>query len=173
MISPTGPNPDRRRAGGFTLLELIAVLVLISTVLALAAPSLRGFVRGRQTSDAAAQVLALTHYARSQAAAQGRVYRLNIDVDAGVYWLTAAEGGAFVELRTAHGRRFVLPAGVSVRVEADASDESPIYVQFYPNGRCDLAVIQLTGARGENYQVACPSASERFVIVRPEEDERL
>ena len=39
MTSATGPSPDRRPAGGFTLLELIAVLVLISTVLAIAAPS--------------------------------------------------------------------------------------------------------------------------------------
>jgi len=174
MISTTGPDLDRcRRGGGFTLLELIAVLVLISTVLAIAAPSLRGFVRGRQTADAAAQMLALTHYARSQAAAQGRTYRLNVDIDAGVYWLTAAEGGAFVELRTSYGRSFELPSGVAVIVEADGDDELLSYVQFYPDGRCDAAVIQLEGQQGECYQIVNPSASERFEIVKPEEDERL
>ena len=35
MTSTTGPSSDRRRLGAFTLLELIAVLVLISTVLAI------------------------------------------------------------------------------------------------------------------------------------------
>ena len=91
MTSPTGPS-DRRATGAFTLLELIAVLVLISAVLAIAAPSLRGFVRGRQTAEAAAQMLSLTHLARSRAASQGCIHRLNVDTEtgAGVEELRAA-----------------------------------------------------------------------------------
>lgn len=71
MTLTTGPPGDRGARGAFTLLELIAVLVLISTVLAAAAPSLRGFVRGRRTAEAAAKVLSLTHLGRSRAVSWG------------------------------------------------------------------------------------------------------
>ena len=172
MISTTGPSPDRSRAGGFTLLELIAVLVLISTVLAIAAPSLRGFVHGRQTADTDARILSLTHLARSRAATVGAVHRLNVDSQTGTYWLTMQRQGAFVEIDGGHGRRYRLPAGAAAALDVPADEESISYVQFYPNGRCDPATIRLTGARGETLQVTCPSAGRRFRIVSPAEDER-
>lgn len=173
MTSTTGPNADRRPAGAFTLLELIAVLVLISTVLAAAAPSLRRFARGRQTADAAARMLSLTHLARSQAATRGCVHRLNLDAETGTYWLTVQQAGAFVEIEADQGRLYRLPIGVSIRVASPSADEELSYVQFYPDGRCDPVTIQVTGAQGEILDVTCRSPSERFRIVSPAEDERL
>ena len=165
MTSTTGLSPDRRAAGAFTLLELIAVLVLISTVLAIAAPSLRGFVHGRQTADAAAQILALTHLARSRAASGGCVHRLNVDSEAGTYWLTMQRAGAFVEIGRGHGRLYRVPKGASIAVDTLLDDGSVSYVQFYPDGRCDPATVELTGGRGDVLQVTCPSASQRFRIL--------
>src|SRR3972149_3661562 len=74
-------NMQSERSVGFTLLELILVMVILSTVLAMAAPSLRGFFASRQIQDAAAQILALTQFARSQAVSEGTTYRLNFDPD--------------------------------------------------------------------------------------------
>ncbi|MHC4330298.1 MAG: pilus assembly FimT family protein, partial [Planctomycetota bacterium] len=99
----------RGRSGGFTLLELILVMVILSTVLAMAAPSLRGFFASRQTHDTAAQILALTQLARSQAISGGVVYRLNFDTRQRTYWLTAQQAGAFEELRMGLGQVFTLP----------------------------------------------------------------
>jgi Tfp pilus assembly protein FimT len=147
--------------------------VLISTILAIAAPSLRGFVHGRQAADAAAQILALTHLARSQAAAGGCVHRLNFDIEEGTYWLTAQRGGAFVEIDSGLGRTYRLPVGVSVKLEEEsAEEESPAYIQFYPDGRCDSTTIELTGADGEVLQITCPSATERFRVLTESEVER-
>jgi prepilin-type N-terminal cleavage/methylation domain-containing protein len=173
MTSTTGPSLDRRASGGFTLLELIAVLVLISTLLAIAAPSLRGFARGRRTADSAARILSLTHLARSRAASWGCVHRLNVDAETGTYWLTVQQAGAFVEIETDQGRRYRLPVGVSISLDVPSAAESPSYVQFYPDGRCDPAVIQLADAEGQILHVTSPSPSERFRIVSAAEDERL
>ena len=164
MTSTTGPK-NRRGAGGFTLLELIVVLVLVSVVLALAAPSLRRFARGRKTSDTAAHLLALTHLARSQAVAQARLYRLNVDPEAGTYWLTAQDAGAFVTLQSDYGRVFRFPDDVTVTVEADEPFDDTPYVQFYPDGRSDSAVIELQDLERRAFQITCPSACERFRIV--------
>ena len=46
------------------MLELILVLIIMCTVLAMAAPSLRGFFSSRKIADVAEQILALTHYAK-------------------------------------------------------------------------------------------------------------
>ena len=175
MTSATGPRTDRAPRGGFTLLELIAVLVLLSTVLAIAAPSLRGFARGRQTSDTAARMLALTRLAHSRAASWGCPHRLNFDQNAGEYWLTMQQGGAFVELDDDAGRRYTLPVGVSMELDllSVSGRGAELYVEFHPDGRCDAAIIQLTGGQGEVYQITCPSPSEPFRIIRPEEKDRL
>jgi type II secretion system protein H len=77
------------RFKGFTLLELIVVMVILATVLALAGPSLRGFFGSRQLPDTAAQILALTQFARSQAISEGIIYRLNFNTSKREYWLTA------------------------------------------------------------------------------------
>src|SRR3954468_14738547 len=94
----------RSEPRGFTLLELILVLVIMSIALAMAAPSLKGWSRGGKLRDAGEQFLALTRYALAQSAAESRVYRLNVDVQGGRYWLTAADGAAFANLGNEFGR---------------------------------------------------------------------
>ena len=185
MTWTTGQNADRaehrdapgagcgRPRRGFTLLELIVVLALVSMLLGLAAPSLRGFFASRQTADAAAQMLALTQLAGSRAAARGDVYRLNIDLETNTYWLTVQEEGEFVDLGSEFGRHFRFPEGTTVRVEMLSGGEPIPYVDFYPTGRTEEAVIELTGRQGEVYQVVCESATEAFRILSPSEDSSL
>ena len=173
MTSTTGPSSNRPPHGGFTLLELIAVLVLISTVLAIAAPSLRGFVHGRQTANVAARMLSLTHLARSRAVCRGAVHRLNIDTEAGTYWLTVQEAGAFVEIEGGYGRRHSLPMGLSVELDSLTAEEPEPYIQFYPDGRCDPATVELTDSEGDVLHVTCTTPSERFRVVTPARSARL
>lgn len=166
------PAAQTSHTRGFTLLELIIVLVLISAVLALAAPSLRRFTRARETTDAASHLLALTHLARSQAVAQAHVWRLNIDPQTATYWLTVQRAGPFVEPQTEYGRLFRFPDGVSVTVEADGAADGTPYVQFYPDGRSDPATIDLTDPDGRAIRLACPSVSERFRIATLSDEAR-
>jgi type II secretion system protein H len=173
MTSTTGPNADPRRRDGFTLLELIVVLVLISTVMALASPSLRRFVRGRSTGDAASHMLALTYLARSEAATGAQVWRLNLDPETGTYWLTAQTEGAFTAPLREYGRVFHLPEGVTVETDAERDSNEPPYVQFYPDGRSDAVIIELTDPEGKVLRLASPSATERFRITAIDEGERL
>jgi len=174
----TGPNANRFRlartlngnrpvAGWFTLLELVLVMVIICTVLAMAAPSLRGFFASRQTADAAAQIVALTRLARSRAVAEGRPYRLNFDPQAGTYWLTAQEGGTFQRPRCEFGRVFSLPEGTVVSWEEPHDAACCAYIQFYPSGRTEANTIRLTGRQGEVVEITCPSPTELYRVVVP------
>ena len=169
----TGRNAEwsacRRSCGGFTLLELVLVMVVTCTVLAMAAPSLRGFFSSRKVKDAAAEMVALTQLARSLAASEGRVYRLNLDPSEGTYWLTAQRQGTYERARGEFGRVFRLPDGTRATWQTPALGDVTGHVQFYPNGTTDPVVIRLKGPQGEVADVVCPSAAEPFEVrIAPE-----
>src|ERR1051325_1837454 len=60
-----------RPAPGFTLVELILVMALLATLMALAAPSLSRSMRQRNLSQEATRFVALTESARDEAVSQG------------------------------------------------------------------------------------------------------
>jgi type II secretory pathway pseudopilin PulG len=149
----------------------VLVMMIICTMLALAAPSLRGFFASRQTADAAAQVLSLVQFARAQAIAEGRTYRLNLDDSEHAYWLTAQTGGRFESPETEFGRRFLLPAGTIAAWEEPADAATRGWIALYPDGRAEAAILRLTGKQGEAFDIVCRSPAERFRVVEREEGE--
>lgn len=179
----TGRSADHNYSGargrrtssvrGATLLELIFVMVIICSVLAMAAPSLRGFFGSRKTSQAASQMLALMKKAHSQAIADGRVYRFNLDIDAGTYWLTAEEGGVFEHLYSEFGRIFTLPDGTVACWVDDSREDDRDCIEFYPDATTEPTTVRLIDRRGKVVDLECPSATEFFRIRTPYEDEEL
>jgi Tfp pilus assembly protein FimT len=108
----------------------------------LAAPLFRNFAAGRRYDDAAVQVLAAAEYARNQAIADGRMYRLVIDREANTYRILAQEQGAFVEL----GKDIGNPPEFSkdIRLSMTRGDGGAVdYIDFYPSGRADPAIIEV------------------------------
>lgn len=155
----------------FTLLELILVMVILSTVLALAGPSLRGFFASRQTQDAAAQILALTQLAQSWAVSEGRPVRLNFDDNEYSYWLTIQRGGNFERLETEVGRMFFLPAGIELELDNLEEEDGESFIQFTPRSTMTAATIQLIDRRGYVVQVVCSTPTESYAIEVLDKDE--
>jgi Tfp pilus assembly protein FimT len=154
---------DGRR--GTTLLELILVMLILSTVLAMAAPSLRGFFASRRVDEAAAQILALTQFARSQAISEGIVYRLNLDTRDRTYWLTAQKAGVFEPLDTEFGQVYALPKDVELELEDIEQKDKDVYLAFTPHGTVTAGVVRLIERGGRALEVSCPSVTESFSIV--------
>ena len=152
---------------GMTLLELILVMLILSTVLAMAAPSLRGFFASRRIDDAAVQILALTQFARSQAITEGIVYRLNVDTHDRVYWLTAQKAGVFEKLETEFGQVYTLPKDVELDLEDFDQKDKDVFLTFSPHGTVTAGLIRLTDRSGRVVEVSCPSVTETFSIVEP------
>ena len=157
--------------GGFTLLEIILVMVIISTLLAVASPSLRGFFSSRRTNDAASNILSLIRLARTQSINEGRIYRLNLDLDQRSYWLTAVEEGMFSELNTEFGRKFILPDDTDIELEKENGDKlTESYLQFYPEGWAQPGIIRLSDRSGDTIEIMSSSPLERFRIIIPQEN---
>jgi type II secretion system protein H len=76
-------RPFGRAGRGFTLIELILVMALLTVVISLTAPKLSRFFRGRTLDSEARRLLALTRSGQSRAVSEG------IPVD---LWVNAAEG---------------------------------------------------------------------------------
>jgi prepilin-type N-terminal cleavage/methylation domain-containing protein len=155
---------------GFTLLELILVMVILSTVLAMAAPSLRGFFASRKTDDTAAQILALTQFARSQAISEGIVYRLNFDTRERTYWLTAQQAGMFEELKTEFGQIFTLPKDIVMELEDLEQDDMEVFLKFTPQGTVTAGTIRLIDRADRALEITSPTVTESFSIIECEQN---
>lgn len=175
-FTSVSPHADAARAkgsarinrSGFTLLELVLVLAILTLVVAMIAPSLQGFAAGRSGRNLATNLLSLTRYARTQAISEGRVYRLNIDPAGRKAWLTAESGATFAAPENDYGREVEVPESSTLTTDLRATDAG-VFVQFYPGGRCDVASFQITDRFGETISLASESPTQMYRIAGPAE----
>jgi len=76
----------------FTLIELILVMAMLMIVLAVAAPSLSNFFRGRNLDSEARRFVSLTRYGQSRAVAEAAPMDLWIDTKQSAYGLEEEAG---------------------------------------------------------------------------------
>lgn len=104
-FAPSNPRPTHRRpapGGGraaacvarraFTLIELVLVMALLTIIVSVSLPTLKGFFKGRDLSSEARRFLSLTHYAASRAVSEGIPMELYVDMQQKVYGLRAQAG---------------------------------------------------------------------------------
>ena len=78
---------DLRR--GFTLIELILVMTVLTIAVSITAPALANFFRGRTLDSEARRLLALTREGQSRAVSEGLPMDLWLDAQQGAYGLEA------------------------------------------------------------------------------------
>ena len=96
MTLPTGQPGSGRAARfapqarrGFTLIELILVMALLTIVISLTAPKLSRFFHGRTLDSEARRLLALTRSGQSRAVSEGMPMDLWVDTEQGSFGLAA------------------------------------------------------------------------------------
>jgi len=130
----------RRGRSGFTLTELILVMGLLATVMALATPTLSRFVSGRALQEETRRLLALTCYARSQAISRSLPMELWIDTETGEYGLNSALG---YELEEETSIEWSLAEDLRFDVDQEWLDnEGKATILFWPDGSIDVGSIE-------------------------------
>jgi type II secretion system protein H len=154
----------RRHPRGFTLLELVLVMIILCIALAAAAPSLTGWGRASKVRDAGDQFLAVTRWARTQALADSQVYRLNVDSKTGTYWVTVQDGQRFVPPGSEFGRVFSIPDGFAIAMTTwQQEQQQPLSsVDFLPTGRTEPARVRIGRDDANAVDIECPSPAEGF-----------
>ena len=117
----------------FTLIELILVMAALATVMAVTAPALARFFRGRSVTEEARRLTALVRYARSQAISRSEPMEVWVEPADGSYGLRAVhehetDGEANV--------RFDLPEEIGVDCES-ADPGAAIRIVYWPDGMAD------------------------------------
>jgi type II secretion system protein H len=168
----------RSWSSGFTLIEVILVMVILTATVALAAPRLASFFRGRALDSEARRLLALTRYAQDRAASEGVPVRMWFDVSNGKYGIRPESGyqenaatdvtltigdGIRLEVISETRRKANQPLLRSTRSSAGSTtgvrqpaDNLP-GIGFLPEGLIDpeqAASISLTDADGYSVKVA-------------------
>lgn len=137
--------PTHRTARGFTLIEVILVLLLIGVVVAVAAVSLTDGISGARVRSAGHDLVAALRYTRAQAIVTRRQQALELDVEARSY--------------SAPKRDVVqLPRNVELRLLTAAEEQtgaSSGRIRFWPDGSSTGGRIKLVyGAQAWDVEVA-------------------
>jgi len=171
-LSATRP-PIPRLARGFTIIELILVMLIVGLMVAVAAPSLNRLGARVRLDTEARRLVAIAAEARGRAAAEATPYRLRLDVGADEAWLEAMTPTGFARPPMSWAEVAPLDERVTYDVEAEEVDgEADGYaVRFEPDGRVGDARIMLTGSRGRRRLVYPPSFSEPFRVIDPDDPE--
>jgi general secretion pathway protein H len=139
------PAGATRRARGFTLLEMLAVIVLIGIAAAAVSVSVTQGLAGARVRAASGELAAALRATRAQAIVQGRAQSFELDVRDASY-------------RGADGRTVALPAGMRVSITSAREDQPDAHtgrIRFFPDGSSTGGHIVLTrGARRWRIDVA-------------------
>jgi general secretion pathway protein H len=141
---------------GFTLLELMVVMALISMISVLVVPRLAGSLGKMNAETAARKIAASLRYARSQAVSQKIAYVSLFDFDKNrlIVKNWQAEPGTLnpePELE----KIYDLPEGVKLaEVIAEKTDADVFQVVFYPSGNSSGGEVIISDDLDRRYKIA-------------------
>jgi len=144
---------------GFSLLELMVVLILMSVTIALVAPSLSRLSRTVELKGAVKKVSAILRYCRSEATNKGQTYQALFDLNLREIRIQStalkqeedAKGEAKVFEKT-----YLLPEGIRMKgVDIPSSQDTSNLprIEFYPTGGSNGGEILLDTQDRRGYKI--------------------
>jgi general secretion pathway protein H len=112
---------------GFTLIELIVVIIIIASICALALPNSGKILENIKVRSTVRQICALLNYARGQAVISATNYKVNYNVNQKSCWITKKINDSYVRLKGRAGKTLFIPKEVSFETKIDS-------ITFYPKG---------------------------------------
>ena len=142
---------------GFTLIELILVVTLVLVISSAVLPIYNGSLKRTHADYALRDIIALVKYAQERAVTDSTHYRFYVHPENRQYWLMAltdVDGERmFEEVTEKQCAKRTLSEHLQLAApEAlEDADLEARFIEFFPNGTCDVGQVQLTDA--ENRQI--------------------
>ncbi len=131
---------------GFTLLELLVVIVLIGIILVLAVPSIRDTITGDTLKKTSRQLIGLERKLRAEAVQDQIDYLLCFDLSDSSYWVVASDMTSEKQSEIKKNKQ-KLPSGAKILdiVDAQGNKKSAdeVRIKFGKNNVCSPTVIHL------------------------------
>ncbi|MBI1338114.1 MAG: type II secretion system protein GspH [Phycisphaera sp.] len=160
------PLKGEGRDRAFTLIELILVMVLMLILLAIAAPRLDAFSRGRVIDAQANMLLARLNAARDRAAMRATPCRVEFDDQTHSVRTTEQIGGTFEPIDDPEGHASTLPSEITVKIEELSGTPSVNnWVGFSPTGEADPVAVRLDNGVGDVLYIVARTPLEPLAIV--------
>jgi len=137
---------------GFTLIELIVVITLISLMLFFAIPRFQVDVLSDNTNKVSRWIMVKVHSLKEKAVREQKLYVLHISLDSNRLWVTS-EIMSQEELQAAEANGYELSDDINL-LDVEYPDEEKISVgradiYFYKKGYSDKAIIHISNDDNE------------------------
>ena len=131
----------RLTKNGFSMLEVILVIVVISISIGVAAPRMMRSINHIQLKQTVGQLSDLMRYAQSRAIIKNSFLRLEFSEDYSRYWLSVGvilkeKGIVFERIDGQLGRDKRIPTGIQIQA-------GKRIIQFYPDGQIDKESLSI------------------------------
>jgi general secretion pathway protein H len=159
----------RTGSKGFTLLELVIVLIIISLLVLLITPNLTRTLSHMEAKGAAKRIAAILRYSRSDAINKGRVNLVSFDTSSNVVSVSSVDEE---EGEPKAQRFYPLPEGVKMEkidVGKTLFDSSVPTIEFYRNGGSNGGTASIQGEKGQPYSVRVEMLTGGVKVETPEE----
>ncbi len=161
MTSAVTPNrPTDLRAAGFTLIELILAVALLSVMLGVVVVNLSGWSERRRLDEGSRRLEAMLYMARADAANRGKLIRLEFANDENgqmgvrILWepKPLAAPGEFIDYKAGGWEHYspgdlvevIFSKSDAPNIDADDEDAAEFHpITFHPDGSSDSAEIAL------------------------------
>lgn len=153
-------TPPLRARTGFTLIELLLVVAILAVVAGVNLPAFSKTYNRLRLENCALSILSIARYTREKAIVESKTHRLNFNIENKTYWITSLSEDPLEEPERIGGRFariFQIPADISIEASSD-------FINFYPNGDSDDAVVILTNSRGLEQRIIKSGVFGEFKI---------
>jgi type II secretion system protein H len=149
------------RMKGFSLIEVVVVLLIISLSVVLVAPSLSRFSSTVELKATAKKVSAILRYCRSEAIHRGKVYQVLFDSDLNEVRIqpvapTEEEGEGEKKEENISPKIYAFPKSIHIREVKVESTQYPSdfpTIEFYANGGSNGGAITLDSQDRLGYKI--------------------
>ena len=157
------PLPRKRSLRGFTLVELIMVMVVLAGVMAIAAPSLNKFFRNSALNDEARRIVGLIEMARHEAISTGYPMQVWFDLENQWFGMRELSGMGNQPDNPTGGKvqsgKYVYQLNTHLEIELDTStmvSQAFPSIVYFPDGQLEtssLSGFYLKNKKQENQRL--------------------
>lgn len=158
-------------SSGFTLLEIIIVMLIVGMMAAIIAPSVRSGIESIRFRTSIKQLLATLRYCRSKAISTKEQKVVQIDMDEGSYTILGLVLPNDEDAQSSSSK--ILPEGVffiewETPYESETADIQTI--TFFPKGNATGGILHIEDRKGRLYKIVIDRITGRAKIVGEDEE---
>lgn len=129
----------------FTLIELVLVVLLISILIGLSAPSFKRTFKNLEIYNSCFNLSKLAQWVQDKAIIERNIYKIKFDLENKTFWIVKKRNTEFIQdferIQGKYGRVFSLPSELKF-----VSEKKEIV--FFPDGRCKAEDIKILDKQG-------------------------